>query len=179
MNGRFQWKGEGGKSLTLMPFVVYSEFSGLGRSTVAPETAQQTRGGHFAMARLNSVWSQRLSADDKLELRAGLGQSRYAYQMNQFGGASLLPNLSQSQDFLDQSGSLSGKWTRALDSGHVWVSGLEYEQVHRNERGNAAVVTEGGGTFLRRRSAGRCTARMNFLSTGNGLLMAACVTSPS
>jgi iron complex outermembrane receptor protein len=148
VNGRFQWKGEGGKSLTLMPFVVYSEFSGLGRSDVTQsglsETAQQTRGGHFAMARLNSVWSQRLSADDKLELRAGLGQSRYAYQMNQFGGASFLPNLSQSQDFLDQSGSLSGKWTRALDSGHVWVSGLEYEQVHRNERGNAAVVTEGG-----------------------------------
>ena len=153
LNGRFQWKGEGGKSLTLMPFVVYSESSGTGHSTVTQsgltEAAQQAQGSHFAMARLNGAWNQRLSADDKLDLRFGLGHSRYGYQMDQSGGTSWLPSLSQSQDFLDQSGSLSGKWTRALDSGHVWVSGLEYEQVHRTEHGDAAVVTEGGNLSAR------------------------------
>lgn len=148
-NGRFQWKGEGGKSLILMPFVVYAETSGTGTSTVNDGTvtdiAVQSRYSHFAMARLNSVWSQRLSADDKLELRLGAGQSRYAYRMDQSGGATLwLPVLTQDQDFLDQSANLSGKWTRALDSGHQMVSGVEYEQVHRKESGNTAVVTEGG-----------------------------------
>ncbi len=151
MNGRFQWKGEGGKSLTLMPFVLYAENAGSGRSTVTDGTsadaAAQSRYSHFAMARLNSVWSQRLSADDKLELRLGAGQSRYAYRMDQSGGSptlNWLPSVTQDQDFLDQSTNLSGKWTRALDSGHQIVSGLEYEQVRRRESGNTAVVTEGG-----------------------------------
>ena len=149
VNGRFQWKGEGGKSLTLMPFVVYAESSGQGSSTVSDgsstDSATQSRGSHFAMARLNSVWSQRLSADDKLELRLGAGQSRYGYRMDQTGGGTAwLPNMTQDQDFLDQSANLSGKWTRALDSGHQIVSGVEYEQVHRRETGNTAQVTEGG-----------------------------------
>ena len=148
VNGRFQWKGEGGKSLTLMPFVVYSESSGQGLSTVSDgsstESATQNRYSHFAMARLNSVWNQRLSADDKLELRLGAGQSRYAYRMDQTGGSTLLPNVTLDQDFLDQSANLSGKWTRVLESGHQLVSGLEYEQVHRREAGNTAVVNEGG-----------------------------------
>ncbi len=148
LNGRFQWKGEGGKSLTLMPFVVYSESSGQGFSTVnngvSTDRATQNRYSHFAMARLNSVWSQRLSADDKLELRLGAGQSRYAYRMDQTGGSTLLPNVTLDQDFLDQSANLSSKWTRVLDSGHQLVSGVEYEQVQRREAGNTAVVTEGG-----------------------------------
>lgn len=154
LNGRFQWKAEGGKSLTLMPFVVYAESQGEGRSTVndvlhgQTDTATQSSGSHFAMARLNGVWTQRLSANDKLDLHFGVGQSRYAYQMNQLGGISvLLPNLTQNQHFLDQSGNLSGKWTRALDSGHQIVSGLEYEQVHRTESGNASVVDDGGNFF--------------------------------
>ena len=153
VNGRFQWKGEGGKSLTLMPFVVYAETTGWGRSTVddrlnnQTDAAVQASHSRFAMARLNGLWSQRLSADDKLELRFGAGQSRYAYRMDQSGGsASLnwLPSVTQDQNFIDQSANLSGKWTRALDSGHQMVSGLEYEQVHRNETGNTAQVTEGG-----------------------------------
>lgn len=143
VNGRFQWKGEGGKSLTLMPFVVYAESSGQGVSSMSDGSrVTQSRDSHFAMVRLNSVWSQRLSADDKLELRLGAGQSRYDYHMDQTGSSTAW--LPQDQDFLDQSANLSAKWTRALDSGHQLVSGVEYEQVHRRETGNTAQVTEGG-----------------------------------
>ncbi len=155
-NARMQWRGEQGRSLLLMPFVVYSEYDNNGRIGVRTNTgssdAAQTRSdSRFAMARLNGQWSQRLSADDRLEARFGLGQSNYDYRMDQTGAAQdcavargLLCNGFETQNFIDRSHNLTGKWTRALDNGHQIVSGLEFEQVRRNEDGNAAVSEEGG-----------------------------------
>lgn len=163
-NARLQWKGEEGRSLTLMPFVVYSEYDSHGRIAVRSaagmsDAAQTQSNSRFSMARLNGQWAQRLSADDRLELRFGVGQSNYDYRMDQTGasqvnsdtGNPLLRNGFETQNFVDHSSNLTGKWTRALDNGHQFVSGLEFEQVRRNEEGNAAAPDEGGNLQARTR----------------------------
>ena len=104
------------------------------------------------MGRLNGRWGRGLWADGRLELRFGLGESRYDYRMDQTGasgvlgssGQPLLRNGFETQDFVDTSSSLAGKWTRALDNGHQIVTGLELEQVRRDEKGNEASLEEGG-----------------------------------
>ncbi len=163
-NARLQWKGEEGRSLLLMPFVVYSEYDNHGRIGVRSmagmsDSAQTQSNSLFSMARLNGQWAQRLSADDRLELRFGVGWSNYDYRMDQTGasqvnadtGYPLLRNGFETQNFVDHSSNLTGKWTRALDSGHQLVTGLEFEQVHRTEEGNAAVPDEAGNLQARTR----------------------------
>ena len=161
-NARLQWRGEQGRSLVLTPFMVYSDYDTSGRVAVrsasGADQALTQSNSHFALARLNGQWSQRLSADDRLELRFGLGQSRFDYRLDQTGAAQncsvargLLCNGFETQDFVDNSGNLTGKWTRALDNGHQIVSGLEFEQVRREEQGNAALAEETGKLQARTR----------------------------
>ena len=151
-NARLQWRGEQGRTLTLTPFVVYAENVNLGQvqirqteGALLSDSAQTLNKSRYAMARLNGQWAQRLSADDRLEVRFGLGQSRYDYRLDQTGAADLLLfNGLETQNFVDRSGSLNGKWTRAMDNGHQIVSGLELEGVRRVEEGNSAVDENGG-----------------------------------
>ena len=152
-NARLQWKGEQGKSLTLTPFLVYSEYAAQGRidarpltSTVATDSASTDNRSRYAMGRLNGQWSQRLSADDRLEVRFGLGRSEYDYRMTQTANtvSTLLGNSTETQHFKDQSSSLNGKWTRVLENGHQWVSGLEFEGVRRVEDGKGTLGEDGG-----------------------------------
>ena len=165
-NARLQWKGEEGRTLTLMPFVVYSEYDSQGRigvrttsGTPLSDSANTRSNSRFAMARLNGQWGQRLSADDRLELRFGLGRSSYDYRMDQSGALEVAPPLGQpllrngfeTQNFVDYSSNLTGKWTRAMDNGHQFVSGLEFEQVRRNEEGNAAAPDDAGNLQARTR----------------------------
>ena len=163
-NARLQWRGEQGRNLVLMPFVIYSEYDNQGRIGVRATdgsgwtNAATTRSdSRFSMARLNGQWSQPLSADDRLELRFGLGQSSYDYRMDQTGASTaagpdtLLRNGFETQNFTDNSHNLTGKWTRVLDSGHQIVSGLEFEQVRRDEQGNAGSGEEGGNLQARTR----------------------------
>ncbi len=162
-NARLQWRGEQGRSLVLTPFMVYSDNDMSGRVGVRSgadvDNALNRSNSHFSLARLNGQWSQRLSADDRLELRFGVGQSRYDYRFDQTGaqqvvpalGGPLLRNGFETQNFVDNSGNLTGKWTRALDNGHQIVSGLEFEQVRRDEQGNAAVAEETGNLQARTR----------------------------
>jgi outer membrane receptor for ferrienterochelin and colicins len=158
-NARLQWKGEQGRSLLLTPFVVYSEYDNLGKiavrtteDTPLSDAVQANSGSRFKMARLNGQWTERLSADDRLDVRFGVGQSHYDYRLDQTGAAGvttdsgqpLLRNGFETQNFVDNSYSLSAKWSRALDNGHQIVSGLELEGVKRNEEGNAALSEDGG-----------------------------------
>jgi len=151
-SARLQWKGEQGRTLTLTPFVVYSDYASPGQLQIREtegglrsDSAQTLNQSIFAMARLNGQWTQRLSADDRLEVRFGLGQSRYDFRLDQTGAADvLLFNGFETQNFVDRSGSLNGKWTRAMDNGHQIVSGLELEGVRRVEEANAAVDEDGG-----------------------------------
>lgn len=166
-SARLQWRGDQGQSLTLMPFVVYSEYASEGQvqldRTLAPgaPSARVTRAAaevdtrnRFSMARLNGQWGQRPSSHDRLELRFGLGQSRYDYRLDQRAdpaGAGLLFNQFETQSFTDDSFSLNGKWTRVLDSGHQWVSGVETEGVNRTEAANAAIADDSGDLQARTR----------------------------
>jgi iron complex outermembrane receptor protein len=154
-NARLQWRGEQGKTLTLTPFVVYSDFAGNGLiqanrlGTEASETAQTLNQSRFAMARLNGQWAQRLSADDRLEVRFGVGQSEYDLRLDQTlttpsATPPLLLNTTQYQNFIDRSGSLSSKWTRAMDNGHQVVSGLELEGVRRVEEARGLLDDNAG-----------------------------------
>jgi iron complex outermembrane receptor protein len=163
-NARLQWKGEQGRSLTFTPFVVYSEYNSHGQvavrtteGTPVSDAAQTQSASRFTMVRLNGQWAEKLSADDRLDVRFGLGQTTYDYRMEQTGATGvttsaignnapqpLLRNGFETQSFVDNSYSLNGKWTRALDNGHQIVSGLELEQVHRDEQGNAAASEDAG-----------------------------------
>ena len=159
-NGRFQWKGEQGKSLTLTPFLIYSEYSAQGRiearrltDSLVTDLATTNNRSRFAMGRLNGQWSQRLSADDRLEMRFGLGQSEYDQTMLQTptlqSERPLLSSALDAQRFTDRSSSLNGKWTRILDNGHQWVSGLEHEGVRRTEEGGLSVAEDSGNLQAR------------------------------
>jgi iron complex outermembrane receptor protein len=151
-SARLQWRGEQGRTLTLTPFVVYSDYTSRGQVQIRQtegaflsDSAQTLNQSIFAMARLNGHWAQRLSADDRLEVRFGLGQSKYDFRLDQTGAADvLLFNGFETQNFVDRSGSLNGKWTRAMANGHQIVSGLELEGVRRVEEANAAVDENGG-----------------------------------
>lgn len=152
-NARLQWKGEQGKSLTLTPFVIYSEYAAQGRtdarrltSPAITDTALTDNQSRYAAARLNGQWSQRLSADDRLEVRFGLGQSKYDQQITQtaVSTTALLANSLDEQRFTDRSTSLNGKWTRVLENGHQLVSGLEHEGVRRVEEASAGAGDDSG-----------------------------------
>ena len=157
-NTRLQWKGEQGKSLTLTPFLIYSEYAAQGRidarpltSTSITDTALTDNQSRYAAARLNGQWSQRLSADDRLEVRFGLGQAKFDQHITQSVTTTtgLLSNALDEQRFTDRTASLNGKWTRVLDNGHQWVSGLEHEGVRRVEEASAGAGDESGNLKAR------------------------------
>jgi outer membrane receptor for ferrienterochelin and colicins len=56
----------------------------------------------------------------------------------------LLSAALDEQRFTDRMANVSGKWTRVLDNGHQWVSGLEYEGVRRVEEATAGAGDESG-----------------------------------
>ena len=157
-NARLQWKGEQGKNLTLTPFLIYSEYAAQGRidarrltSASITDTALTDNHSRYAAARLNGQWSQRLSADDRLEVRFGLGQAKYNQQITQtaVNRTGLLSNALDEQRFTDRSTSLNGKWTRVLDNGHQWVSGVEHEGVRRVEEASAGAGDDSGNLKAR------------------------------
>jgi outer membrane receptor for ferrienterochelin and colicins len=157
-NARLQWKGEQGKSLTLTPFVVYSEYAAQGRidarpqtSTATTDTALTDNQSRYAAVRMNGQWAQRLSADDRLEVRFGWGQSKYNQHITQSvaSGTGLLSGALDEQRFTDRGTSLNGKWTRVLENGHQLVSGLEHEGVRRVEEASAGAGDDSGNLKAR------------------------------
>ncbi len=157
-NARLQWRGEQGSSLVLMPFLIYSDYDNHGQTTLRQtdtvggvtsnrsDSATQDTQSRFVMTRLNGQWNRRLSADDLMEVKFGLGRSTYKFNFMQAstGGTGLLPNLTQNQDFTDLSTSLTGKLTQVLKNGHQLVSGLEYEGVTRDENATTTVSDDTG-----------------------------------
>jgi iron complex outermembrane receptor protein len=156
------WRGEEGKTLILMPFMVYSEYSSLGRigltdsnpnnrGTPASDSADTTNHSRFVLTRLNGQWNQRFSADSRFEFKFSLGQSEYNYRFSQVasGSSGLLNTLQESQSFKDLSQSWNGKLTQVLGNGHQLVSGMELEGVRRTEVANAEVADDVGNMRAR------------------------------
>ena len=156
-NARLMWRGEQGRTLVLMPFMVYSEYSSLGHvdlterrtigsgsSNFASDSASTTNNNRFVMTRLNGQWNQRFDADTRFEFKFGLGESHYKSQFNQYemGQTGLLSTMDELQSFKDLSQSWNGKLTQVLNNGHQVVSGVELEGVRRNEDAVAEVADD-------------------------------------
>ena len=73
-NARLMWRGEEGKTLILMPFMVYSEYSSLGHldltesksingvpQALVSDSADTSNRSRFVLTRLNGQWNQRFS----------------------------------------------------------------------------------------------------------------------
>jgi len=163
-NARLMWRGEEGKALILMPFMVYSEFSSAGRidltenksingiqQPVAVDAANTTNNSRFVMTRLNGQWNQRFSADDRFEFKFGLGESHFKNRFNLFalGSTGLFNTLEESQSYKDLSQSWNGKLTHVAANGHQYVSGLELEGVRRTEESIAEVSDDAGNMRAR------------------------------
>jgi iron complex outermembrane receptor protein len=163
-NARLMWRGEEGRTMILMPFMVYSEFGSLGQidmtesktvngipQALNSDSAVTNNNSRFVMARLNGQWNQRFSADSRFEFKFGLGQSEYNYRFSQVAAANtgLLNTLQESQSFRDLSQSWNGKLSQVLSSGHQLVSGVELEGVRRTEVANAEVADDVGNMRAR------------------------------
>ncbi|NBZ98279.1 MAG: TonB-dependent receptor [Betaproteobacteria bacterium] len=163
-NARLMWRGDQGKTLVLMPFMVYSEFNSRGRvdlsedksiggtpQAVAFDSANTTTNNRFVMTRLNGQWNQRFSADARFEFKFGLGESHYKSQFNQLalGSTGLLNTMQETQSFKDLSQTWNGKLTQVLSNGHQFVSGIELEGVRRSEDAVAEVADDAGNMRAR------------------------------
>ena len=163
-NARLMWRGEEGKTLILMPFMVYSEYSSLGHldltesksingvpQALVSDSADTSNRSRFVLTRLNGQWNQRFSADSRFEFKFSLGQSEYNYRFSQVasGNSGLLNTLQESQSFKDLSQSWNGKLTHVLGNGHQLVSGMELEGVRRTEVANAEVADDVGNMRAR------------------------------
>ena len=163
-NARLMWRGEEGKTLILMPFMVYSEYSSLGHldltesksingvpQALVSDSANTSNHSRFVLTRMNGQWNQRFSADSRFEFKFSLGQSEYNYRFSQVanGNSGLLNSLQESQSFKDLSQSWNGKLTQILGNGHQLVSGMELEGVRRTEVANAEVADDVGNMRAR------------------------------
>jgi iron complex outermembrane receptor protein len=163
-NARLMWRGEQGKALILMPFMVYSEFNSLGhvdltenklingiQQPLATDSANTANNSRFVMTRLNGQWNQRFSADDRFEFKFGLGESHFKSRYSQvaLGSTGLLNTMEESQSFKDLSQSWNGKLTHVSANGHQYVSGLELEGVRRTEDAIAEVSDDAGNMRAR------------------------------
>jgi iron complex outermembrane receptor protein len=136
---RLQFKGEPGESLTLMPFVAYSQGSTPGQMWASqtnsqPTTATTQTDNHFMVARLNGQWKRKLSSDSSMEWKFNVGGWDSHSQSNQNSlNTSLLPSIHEDSRMQDRSVSLGGKYTNVMGGGHQWVSGTEVERVRRTQ----------------------------------------------
>jgi iron complex outermembrane receptor protein len=163
-NARLMWRGQEGRTLVLMPFMVYSEFSSLGNTNLSEKlslngisqpdafgSATTSNTTRFAMTRLNGQWNQRFSADSRFEFRFGLGESNFNSRFNQVaqGTTGLFNTMQESQSFKDLSQNWNAKLTQVLRNGHQLVSGVELEGVRRMEEA-VAEVSDDAGNFRAR-----------------------------
>ena len=140
VNGRIQWTLGEGETLSVMPFLVYSQGSSqaVSRLIQAPGgviaalygSYQSDVSNTFAMARTNAQWQKRLSDALKMDLRAGAGQTRgdgeSVRQEYAVGG---VPASRQTDlfDTLERSWTLNGKLWYQMANAHSLLGGLEVD----------------------------------------------------
>ncbi len=156
---RLQFKGDPGESLTLMPFVAFSQgrtpgFTQLDQSLgTAPrtyESANTLTNNHFAIARLNGQWRRKLSADSNMEWKFNLGgwNSNSDFKQTPITSPGLLQAITESTQTQDRSANASGKYTNVMGGGHQWVSGAEVETVRRTQLATASYAFGSGSADL-------------------------------
>lgn len=135
---RLQLKGSPGESLTLMPFVAYSQGTTPGSidatQSNSTTTASTQTSNHFMVARLNGQWKRKLSSDSNMEWKFNVGgwESHSKSTQNSLN-PSLLPWTNEDSRTQDRSVNLGGKYANVMGGGHQWVSGAELEHVRRTQ----------------------------------------------
>jgi len=160
LTSRLQWRGDKGQSLTLMPFLIVSSGKSTRQSQVTtsiddpsrPAGYDHTTGSgdnDFSLMRLNAQWNHPLSPTSRLEWHAGIGRahSRNRSTRDEFdaGATDSRRRLDDDADVHDDSGNLSVKWLKQLDSEHSLVAGAETEGTRRDELRTTFQTTPAGG----------------------------------
>ncbi len=144
-NGRLQWRGAQGESVTVMPLLIYGQgrtqrygqlIQTVGTVETAPYDLTETASeGSFRLLRLNGMWTRRLSEGARMEWRAGLGQSKSVGESlrleNKNGG--FFRSLEDSTTAVENSFSLNGKFIQVLESEHSLTAGGELESNRRTD----------------------------------------------
>ena len=155
-NGRLQWRGEQGESVTVMPLLIYGQgktqrFGDLSQtvgSMPAPyDLTESASDGSFRLLRLNSMWNRRLSEGARMEWRAGLGQSKStgeSLRLENFKGTEIR-KLQDTTSAVENSLSLNGKFIQVLESEHSLTAGGELET---NRRTDARTTLQNGAPLL-------------------------------
>ena len=151
-SGRLEWRGDAGQSAMLMPLIIdsrgdTSRDARLERNAGAPapsyDTAHSDSSSHFSLLRLNGQWLQRLSEGNRVEARAGVGQTRFRNSIVRLESGGTPPDrIDDDIDNNERTLSLSGKLTLLLGDGeHSVVTGAELES---NRRIEARTLLEDG-----------------------------------
>jgi iron complex outermembrane receptor protein len=150
-NGRLQWRGNEGESLTLSPTLLHSQTdtersARLRRALddpAVPNPPNEQLYDHlaadavnrFTLARLGAQWNHRVDGT-RLEWRGGMGEGRWRSHTlrRDFDAADdLLRTLDDSAQQRDRSGNAGLKLSRLLENDHSLVGGAEAERVQRVE----------------------------------------------
>lgn len=145
VNGRLQWRGEGGDSALIMPMFIHSTGTSVRTSTLtqtvgstpAPYATTSTDGsGVFELARVAANWNLRFG-DTRTEWRASANRNRFDNQSvrREFGsaGGNALRVLDDEAAITDRGATLNFKASRLLENQHSLVGGLEVENNRRDE----------------------------------------------
>ena len=144
LTSRLQWRGEGGESLSLTPFLIASTGGSRSRSRLEQTAGADVRRYEqaasddtfdYALARLNGQWMRRLG-DGRMELRFGLGQGSnpsrsLRTEFDPAGG--LVRTLDSRSSTRDRSANGTLKYSTLLAAGHDLVAGVEAETTRRDE----------------------------------------------
>ena len=165
-NGRLQPAVSWSRNLTSGPFIVNYSLSAFhygrnssnrtrtvarrlddGTPTLDQDQASTVRvGGEGAnastLARLNGEWTHRFDDGDRLQWRAGIGQTRFrvgSFSTDRTGGV-VTRTLDDRSHWRDRNLTTSGKLVQTLFQDHTVVSGMELES-HRRDDARVAVQT--------------------------------------
>ena len=157
LNGRLQWRGEGGETATLSPLLIYNEGStrrdgrleqSVGSAAAPYELAHSDGEGSFGLLRMNGQWSRRIDEAGRLELRGGAGRARFAGRnlRTETSAGSVVRTLADETTNTEDNASINGKFSSLLGDGeHNVVGGAELEA---NQRVEAKTTLQNGTPLL-------------------------------
>ncbi len=133
------------ESLTLQAFAISNNFRNKGetRTTVllgsAPSSVDDsfTNRGKFQATRLNLQYNNRYTEDDRIELRASLGQGGADFDTRFIGRNAAGTQTIDRQtvgDNKNRGAQISGKYTRLVGEEHTFTAGAEVERRTRDEK---------------------------------------------
>lgn len=145
-SARLQWRGEGGTSLILSPFVIDAhpttktrgtQTQTLGTEPLAYASSVSQADNRFTLLRLNANFNHRLAdKGPRLEWRAGISNAHWRGETrrDEFDAAGVpLRVIDESTDSRDRTANLGLKASLLAGDGHQLVGGVELERNTRDD----------------------------------------------